>query len=257
MPNRKTFEYCHDKFKTSQLLSDLNLPFPWTRFVADDPISLPCIIKNRGLTGKGNVHMVDIHSLSYFRQNRPNDIWQEYLSGEEYTCGLFGLSNGNFHSIIFKRKLSNGNAGFTVSGEVVHNEDIENCLSKLAIGLDLRGSCNIQLRLTSSGPIIFEINPRFSSTVMFRHLLGFQDVVWSCNEALGLPADARNYDDATAILKILGYTYITLITNNPLKEAAVEAAGITFTTHHVSTAANEHNQAYLDAKINIGKHHIK
>jgi GTP cyclohydrolase II len=80
---------------------------------------------------------------------------------------------------------------------------------------------------------------------------------YEANEALGLPADARNYDDATAILKILGYTSISLITNNPLKEAAVESAGITFTTHHVSTAANEHNQAYLDAKINIGKHHIK
>ena len=74
---------------------------------------------------------------------------------------------------------------------------------------------------------------------------------------MGLPADARNYDDATAILKVLGYTSITLITNNPLKEAAVESAGITFTTHHVSTAANVHNQAYLDAKINIGNHHTK
>jgi GTP cyclohydrolase II len=80
---------------------------------------------------------------------------------------------------------------------------------------------------------------------------------YEANEALGLPADARNYDDATAILKILGYTSITLITNNPLKEAAVKAAGITFTTHHVNSATNEHNKAYLDAKINIGQHHIK
>jgi GTP cyclohydrolase II len=80
---------------------------------------------------------------------------------------------------------------------------------------------------------------------------------YEANEALGLPIDARNYDDATAILKILGYTSITLITNNPLKEAAVKASGITFTTHHVNSATNEHNQAYLNAKINIGQHHIK
>ena len=56
---------------------------------------------------------------------------------------------------------------------------------------------------------------------------------------------------------MLGYTSITLITNNPLKEAAVKAAGITFTTQHVPAKANQHNQAYLDAKINIGHHHIK
>jgi GTP cyclohydrolase II len=80
---------------------------------------------------------------------------------------------------------------------------------------------------------------------------------YEANEALGLPADDRNYDDAIAILKILGYTSITLITNNPLKEAAVKAAGITFTTQHVAAKVNQHNQAYLDAKINIGHHHIK
>jgi GTP cyclohydrolase II len=80
---------------------------------------------------------------------------------------------------------------------------------------------------------------------------------YEANEALGLPADARNYDDAIAILKLLGYTSISLITNNPLKEAAVSAAGIAYTTHHVNANANEHNKAYLDAKINIGHHHIK
>jgi carbamoyl-phosphate synthase large subunit len=33
--------------------------------------------------------------------------------------------------------------------------------------------------------VIFEINPRFSSTVMFRHLLGFKDLIWSINEIAG------------------------------------------------------------------------
>ena len=80
---------------------------------------------------------------------------------------------------------------------------------------------------------------------------------YEANEALGLPADDRNYDDAISILKMLGYTSITLITNNPLKEAAVKAAGISFTTQHVPAKVNQHNQAYLDAKINIGHHHIK
>lgn len=80
---------------------------------------------------------------------------------------------------------------------------------------------------------------------------------YEANEKLGLPLDARNYDDAISILKILGYTSITLITNNPAKEEAVKAAGIAFTTHHISASVNEYNKAYIDAKINIGQHHIK
>lgn len=80
---------------------------------------------------------------------------------------------------------------------------------------------------------------------------------YEANEELGLPLDARNYDDAISILKILGYTSITLITNNPAKEEAVKAAGIAFTTHHISASVNAHNKAYIDAKINIGQHHIK
>ncbi len=80
---------------------------------------------------------------------------------------------------------------------------------------------------------------------------------YEANEKLGLPLDARNYDDAISILKMLGYTSITLITNNPAKEEAVKAAGIAFTTHHISASVNAHNKAYIDAKIIIGQHHIK
>ena len=38
---------------------------------------------------------------------------------------------------------------------------------------------------SSQKPVVFEINPRFSSTVLFRHLLGFEDLKWSIEELLG------------------------------------------------------------------------
>ena len=56
---------------------------------------------------------------------------------------------------------------------------------KIAVEFKLIGSMNIQLILTKAGPRIFEINPRFSSTVLMRHMLGFSDLVWSVNERLG------------------------------------------------------------------------
>ena len=34
--------------------------------------------------------------------------------------------------------------------------------------------------------MIFEINPRFSSTVLMRNYLGFTDLLWSLQEKFGL-----------------------------------------------------------------------
>jgi carbamoyl-phosphate synthase large subunit len=68
--------------------------------------------------------------------------------------------------------------------------------ARIAEGLDLRGSMNVQLRLTDEGPRVFEINPRFSSTVLMRHRMGFSDVLWAIEEAEGkvisYPAIAKN-----------------------------------------------------------------
>ena len=33
--------------------------------------------------------------------------------------------------------------------------------------------------MVSDEPCVFEINGRFSSTIMMRHLLGFKDLLWS------------------------------------------------------------------------------
>ena len=179
---------------------------------------------------------------------------------------------GNFTIKVFNNPIS------LVEHFVLQNSENETAIPMVRIHSEcatgdifgsLRCDCQDQLHQAleliadnKNGAVIYLKNQEgrgigISNKIKAYHLQEQGLNTYEANEALGLPADARNYDDATAILKILGYTSISLITNNPLKEAAVESAGITFTTHHVSTAANEHNQAYLDAKINIGKHHIK
>jgi carbamoyl-phosphate synthase large subunit len=77
--------------------------------------------------------------------------------------------------------------GFSGFGVVIENMKINKLLFEIAQNLNLRGSINVQLRLTDSGPIVFEINPRFSSTVRFRHMMGFEDVIWSIKDILNIP----------------------------------------------------------------------
>jgi GTP cyclohydrolase II len=46
------------------------------------------------------------------------------------------------------------------------------------------------------------------------------------NLALGLPVDRREYRSAAEILRFLGATSVRLLTNNPLKEQALERYGV-------------------------------
>ena len=70
------------------------------------------------------------------------------------------------------------------------------------------------------------------------------------NAALGLPIDGRDYGGAAAILIELGLRRVRLMTNNPNKVAALEAAGIQVVERVPVTALpNIVNSSYLQTKI--------
>ena len=187
--NKKSMEMGHDKYKTYSFLKSIGLPYPWTSIVSEGPPkNTPCIIKSRTGSGSRSINTVYKDFVEFYIKTRPDDIWQELLipEDEEYTCGLYALKNGHIRTIVFKRRLG---GGITVYGKTVINQEIEDTLSILAKNLELRGSINVQLKLTNRGPVIFEINPRFSSTVVFRHLLGFKDLIWNIYEQKGIPLE--------------------------------------------------------------------
>lgn len=69
------------------------------------------------------------------------------------------------------------------------------------------------------------------------------------NLALGLPADARSYTAATAILEDLGISSVRLLTNNPEKVRQLEGRGITVSERvPLVVGVGEINAAYLDTK---------
>ena len=183
--NKKAIEICLDKLRTYELMCENNIPVPWTRELNQKPIEYPCILKDRSSCGSKSFAMIENESdLEYYRRKRTNSILQEMLlpNHEEYTCGVFCGTSNKIFTIALHRTLLGGLTGYA---EVVRSEEIENYCIKIAKLLNLRGSINIQLRLTSDGPKVFEINPRFSSTMYFRHKVGFEDLVWSINDILG------------------------------------------------------------------------
>ncbi|MGQ0618485.1 MAG: GTP cyclohydrolase II [Panacagrimonas sp.] len=69
------------------------------------------------------------------------------------------------------------------------------------------------------------------------------------NHQLGFPADAREYDLAVELLRVLGLRRIRLMTNNPRKLDALQKDGIEVVERvALESGRNPHNEAYLRAK---------
>lgn len=82
---------------------------------------------------------------------------------------------------------------------------------------------------------------------------GFDTV--EANQRLGLPDEARDFPVAARLLELLGATTIRLLTNNPAKVRALEAAGITVSErvpHQLPE--NPHNARYLATKRDRSGH---
>lgn len=187
MANRLAIEVGADKLKTAQFLASIGVPAPWTElsesFLAQK--HLPCIFKpRRGAGSKAVFRCETAEEVVFYRHRHLDAIVQELLlpADQEVTCGVFRTGHGRIAVLQLLRTLT---GGFTGWAQVIDDPEVLSQCSRLAEALNLRGSINVQLRITENGPRIFEINPRFSSTVLMRHQMGFCDLVWSIQDLMG------------------------------------------------------------------------
>lgn len=185
MASKMAMDIGFDKFKTTEFLKNNELPYPKTYKIGDViELEYPYILKDpKGCGSKGICLIENDLDFQYYSSKYKDYIAQEYVEGDEYTCGLYRYNNET-RCIIFKRELKGGLTGY---GELVKNPKIEELLVSVAEKICLEGAINVQLRMNADNvPIIFEINPRFSSTVLFRDRLGFKDLIWSIKDSLNL-----------------------------------------------------------------------
>ena len=136
------------------------------------------------------------------------DQWmaQEFYNNKfkEYTCCVIKLDNF-ISSIVLERKL---NKGMTYFAKVIQNKKIERALRIIAEISKLEGSLNVQLKIFNNKISIFEINPRLSSTVMMRHMLGFKDCIWWIDYFLNKKIPKKPKIKNRKILKIFEEKFI-------------------------------------------------
>lgn len=178
-----------DKLETATWLKCHEFPSPVTMPLSEaTPGLVPLIVKPRFGSGSRNIEIVHTAArLEVVRDERKADeaIAQKLLEPQdaEFTNGIF-RSGGEVRVIAMRRRLY-GN--MTAYLRVEANTEIERMLVRLADELQLEGVLNVQLILTDAGPVIFEINPRFSSTVMMRHKLGYSDLLWLIETLSDMP----------------------------------------------------------------------
>ena len=177
-----------DKYKTHLFLKSLNINHPWTLLAKDYKKipKFPCIVKPRYGHGSKNVfYCKNFKFAEFFSKYIDGLIFQEMLIPEkkEITCAIYRFRNKKIKIIQLIRKLKEN---YTSWAKVIKNSKIEKLCKKVTEEIDFFGPANFQLILTKKGPMIFEINPRFSSTVLMRNYLGFTDLLWSFQEKFGL-----------------------------------------------------------------------
>ncbi|HVS54021.1 MAG TPA: ATP-grasp domain-containing protein [Opitutaceae bacterium] len=155
----------------------------------------PLVIKGRASWGSRSLRVAhDENELRFFLTEISAPVVQAYLddAGGEFSVGLFACDE--FCTVVnYKREL--GPVGCTWLAETSEDAAVLDYASRVAAATGLRGSANLQVRKTSQGVRMLEINPRFSSLVAARAICGFRDAEWSLLAALKmkLPVPPPSY----------------------------------------------------------------
>ncbi len=178
---KEAIEICKDKWKTAEFLKDNGLFYPQSCLPENyeelvKQVGFPLIVKPRSGFRSSNVYRVkSLVDLEEALKKCPDPVIQEEVGSpdQEYTCGVLNLGGEVASCVCLRRDLKEGNTWRAYSEKV---DGIQAYLQKVSEKLSLEGPANYQLRLTDKGPVIFEINPRFSGTTSSRALLGVNEV---------------------------------------------------------------------------------
>lgn len=145
----------------------------------------PVVVKSRRSSGSRGLRVAqNAIELQSFIEQVPAPMVQAYLDdpGGEFSIGMFACET--FSTLIsYRRDL--GPVGCTWFAETSDDAEVLNYARRAMEATRLNGSANLQVRKTSRGVRLLEINPRFSSLVAARAACGFRDVEWSLQLTLG------------------------------------------------------------------------
>lgn len=181
-PNKEFCERMLNKWNMYNLFVDNNLPVPRTYLFNEQiPIDFgtPKIIKP--IVGRGSRGVQKVSSqeeleayLILSKYKKEDLLIQEYIEGIEYTVSAVVNKEGKILAVVPKRIIRK--KGITQVAVTEENYIIGELCKEVQNKLSANGPFNVQLIMQDNKPYVFEINPRFSTSVALTIAAGVNEV---------------------------------------------------------------------------------
>jgi len=128
---------------------------------------------------------------------------QQYIDGTEYTISVVIWKDGDVQAVVPKEIISK--QGITRLAVTRKNPEIDALCRKIQDNLHADGPMNVQLRLDNSTgiPYVFEINPRYSTTVTLTDRAGVEEVYGLLRQASygGQDYSFGNWEEGVVLIR--------------------------------------------------------
>lgn len=176
----QTVQTAFDKYLTYKFGKDNGIAVPETvvtikeaeALLAAGGLKWPVVVKPR--KGSASADITYCHNERQMRsafESCPNPMIQECAKGQEYGYDIFGDRDYRPISVFCKHKLAM-RAGETDKAVSTDDAELIALGVKLAESLQLFGPVDVDVMVTSDGPKLLEVNPRFGGGYPCSHLCG-------------------------------------------------------------------------------------
>ena len=183
LPTEKFTRMCLDKYALMRALKDAGVPVPQTALTGTGAggLSFPIVAKPR--SGRGSRGLGILRSTrelkNYFEHSpyaKKDILLQKLIEGVEFTVSVVVWRDGSVQAVIPKEIISK--KGITRLAVTRRNAAIDLVCRKIQEKLSADGPFNVQLILEKKSgiPYVFEINPRFSSSVSLTMEAGVDEI---------------------------------------------------------------------------------
>jgi carbamoyl-phosphate synthase large subunit len=224
-----------DKWKTHNFLEKNGFLTPKTYLPEDvgsllEDVCFPLLIKPRGSYGAKGIYVIhkveelDIFT-SYLKREGYDPVVQEYFDPkiQECTIGVVASKDGEIMgSISILRELK---SGFSCKMIVKDYPEARENAEAIAKKIGARGPINLQCFLTETGPVTFEINPRFSGTTPIRSACGFNEVDAAIRNFLFEEKVRLNFKEGIVAVRYLNELYTEISVLDELKKQGCVVGG--------------------------------
>lgn len=189
-PRLSFVEFCLDKLHCMQGLrqAGLNAPQTWAINDIPDNASYPLFVKPRVGRGSRGIGRVDTPGmLKKFLAKSSYDtsqlLAQTYVAGTEFTVSVVVWRDGEVQAVVPKQIISK--VGVTKAAVSKRNSKIDALCRGIQQHFSADGPFNVQLVLDPEGePWVFEINPRFSTSITLTNAAGVDELAGLISQAL-------------------------------------------------------------------------